>query len=168
MDQTIDPITDTIFAKVTEEIGDHFALAHLIGYTERWRQKALRIEDDYMPPEMTAYAVCLTDCDLVCTHPSLSATQHQMAILHEIAHLIRFDIPRSPGSVNLTYQVFIQRREQQDRRVTDPIIHRRLRFFNRYDDPREASAERLARMFMQCIVNYEGSGVAKHVYGLEL
>lgn len=168
MDQSIDPITRTIFTKVTEEIGEHFALAHLIGYTERWRQKTLRIENDQMPPEMTAYAVSLADCDLVCTHPALSTTQRQMAILHEIAHLIRFDIPRSPGSAQLTYQAFVQRREQQARATADTIMHRRLRFFNRYDDPREASAECLARMFMQCMVNYEASGIAKRVYGLEI
>ena len=91
-----------------------------------------------------------------------------MAILHEIAHLIRFDIPRSPGSAQLTYQAFVQRREQQARAAADPIMHRRLRFFNHYDDPREASAECLARMFMQCMANYEASGIAKRIYGSEI
>ena len=167
MDQSIDSLTLDIFAKVTHEIGNHFALTHLIGYTERWRQKMLRIEADQMPPEMTAYAVSLADCDLVCTHPALSTTQRQVAILHEIAHLIRFDIPRVPPSDKLTYQLFIQRRDRHRDTLTDPIIHRRSRFFNRADDPREASAERLARMFMHCIVTYEASDIANRVYGLQ-
>lgn len=150
------------FLRLTLELGDTYSLSQLIGYVERWRGKPLRIEEDQMPPTMTGYSVALKDCDLIATHPRLSASQKRTTLLHEIAHFILGHIPLlSAGPATLPYEAFTERRDRFENVLS------RQRIFDSYADLVEQDAETLARLCLQAVLHYERalSALSIDIYG---
>jgi len=141
----------TPLGRLLLELGkDMFSVNDIIGYIERKRQKALRIEEDDMPAGMTGYAVGLRDCDLICTRRSLSETQKLVTRLHEMAHFIRGDIPLlSAGADTVVYEQFILSRDRHR------LIETRERIFGMYHTPQEKNTELLARILLQRIREHE-------------
>ncbi|HEU4327420.1 MAG TPA: hypothetical protein VFS21_30055 [Roseiflexaceae bacterium] len=139
---------------ICQELGNAYSLDDIIGYTERWRQKLIRIENDRMPLDMTGYAVALLDCDLICKCPRLDALLERRTVLHELAHLILNHIPPHPkGAETLSYATFVQ---QRDRHIQAEHCLYRQRVHGVIERiPREQDAEVLAILLNKGIRKYE-------------
>ena len=137
-----------VLDQITGNTSQDLSLDQLRGDVECYRNKPLLIEFDDMPTSMSGYVIPLEDVDLICTNPTLDDLLRQFAILHEMAHLLLYHVPRSIDGPTSTYIDFIRRRDLQ---------HAIRSQIGAFDQPTEDEAEALATLLFDRISKAEGS-----------
>lgn len=104
---------ERVFLAIVCALDEEFSLTTLCDLVQLWRGKALRIETDQLDPGTTGCCLALQDVDLIYTQRGIDSILMQIAILHEIAHLILGHVPLlANGEGTPAYDVFVQRRER--------------------------------------------------------
>lgn len=160
MEQKVAINVEHMLTAISTVLGDTFSFDALVTFTELWRRKPLRIEEDQMPIAMSGYCVALQDVDLICVRKGMDSILSRSVQLHEIAHLLLGHLPQlSLGPATPPYHVFVQRRD------LGAVLNRS--HVLAYAEPHEHDAETLGTLMFECILREETAvpPLARDLYG---